>query len=543
MKVICCSNKGYKWVESNGIWFKGFIFDPQGNVLKSYKAINYFGSFQSFNAFTDALADIEGCFSVIITKGEETWAAVDIERTMPIYYASDLDVISDDAEEIRKYKNIANDDVTTMGCLEMYGAIYISYEDTIYDKIKQLDYRNAVRIANGEAKTAIYHTDKTPIKKWDREEALSEMRKKYENAVLRALKVVGDRTVVLSLSGGYDSRCLACTLKNLEFENVVCLAYGDRNSFEIGVSKSVADALGYAWHCVEYSADDQLAIVKDKDFIQYTKEHDYAIYLQNYVAIKKAKEQGLIPEPEKSVFMVGLINDVTVGHYTPTEKEARRYGLNDKGLAEFIVNDSFDRFSLKSDASTFFHKKVLASINQYDAHVHDYQSFVTAWDDLNLGRGHSRNYPKMNKIHEFFGYEWIMPFMDGELMRFWRSIPVSMRINHNLFAEFVTERLASEYGVGQKKIEIPNAKTSLGRRIKRWAGGYAIKVLYPLGIPIKRKADINNFAPLEVALYKGIKQKEAIKPTRAGIRHLMDVYFMEQRYGTEWYKKIKGLIT
>lgn len=542
MKVICSSNRGYKWSNKEGVFFKGFIFDESRNVLKAEEAIGYFSSIASFDDFTNRLASIEGCFSIIINKEDETWAAVDIERTMPIYYSIDLDIIADDAEIIRKNKKIPKRDISTMGCLEMYGAIYVSYENTTYDQIKQIDYRNAICIKNNKVDTTIYYSDRTPIKKWDREAALKEMRTKYENAVKRALGIVGDRTIILSLSGGYDSRCLACTLKNLGFNKVVCLAYGDRNSFEIGVSKKVADALGYPWHCIEYSAEDQLSILKDKEFIDYATEHDYTIYLQNYVAIKKAKEQRIIPSPEESVFMVGLINDVTVGHYTPTEEEARSYGLNDDGLAEFIVRDGFARFELREDVDKYYHKLVMDSINKYGTHVHDYQSFVTAWDDLNLGRGHSRNYPKMNMIHEFFGYEWVMPLMDRELMSFWRSIPVEMRQNHNLFAEFVTERLASEYGVGQKKIEILNAKTPLGNRLKRWMGGYATRILYPLGIPLKRKADINNFAPLEVALYKRIKQKRAIKPTRAGIRHLMDVYFMERRYGYDWYKKIKGMI-
>lgn len=542
MKIICNNNKGYKWTDKNGVFFKGFIFDENRNVLKEEDAIGFFSSITSFDDFINRLASIEGCFSIIINKEDETWAAVDIERTMPIYYSIDLDIIADDAEIIRKYKKIPKRDISTMGCLEMYGAIYVSYENTTYDQIKQIDYRNAICIKNKKVDTTIYYSDRTPIKKWDREAALKEMRTKYENAVKRALSVVGDRTIILSLSGGYDSRCLACTLKNLGFNKVVCLAYGDRNSFEIGVSKKVADALGYPWHCIEYSAEDQLSIFKDKEFTDYATEHDYTIYLQNYVAIKKAKEQGIIPSPEESVFMVGLINDVTVGHYTPTEEEARSYGLNDDGLAEFIVRDGFARFELRKDVDKYFHNLVLNSINKYNTHVTDYQSFVTAWDDLNLGRGHSRNYPKMNMIHEFFGYEWVMPLMDRELMSFWRSIPVEMRQNHNLFAEFVTERLASEYGVGQKKIEITNEAKTLRNYIKRKLGGCAVRIFYPFGIPLKRKTDINNFAPLEVALYKRIKQKRAIKPTRAGIRHLMDVYFMERRYGYDWYKKIKGMI-
>lgn len=544
MQVICDNNRGYQWTDEGGTYFRGFILTGDGQVLRGDEAVQFFRALESFEEFTSILEKTEGCFAVIVCREEETWAAVDIERTMPLYYSADLEFLSDNAEIIRKKKKIKHDDINPLGCLEMYGAIYISYEDTIYDAIKQIDYRNAIRISKGRVETKVYYRDNTPIGNWERKEALARLRQVSERAVRRALAVVGDRTIILSLSGGYDSRFLACTLKNLGVEKVVCVAYGDRSSFEIRVSRSVAEALGYPWHCIEYTDKDILNIVSEenREFLQYTKEHDYTIYLQNFVAVKKLKEQHLIPEPEKSVFMVGLINDVTVGHYTPDEETAEKYGLNDYGLAEFIVDDSFARFELREDVRRHFHEKVQKSIEKYHTHVHDYQSFVTAWDDLNLGLGHSRNYPKMNKVHEFFGYEWLMPCMDRELMQFWRSIPVSMRQNHNLFAEYVTENLAKKYGVGQKKIEIPNAKTPLRRRIKRWLGGHAVKVFYPLGIPLKRKTDINNFAPMEVWLYREIRQKNAIKGSRAGIRHLMDVYFMEKRYGTDWYQKIKGMI-
>lgn len=544
MEVICQNSRGYKWEKSPNIYFKGFIIGNKEIVLKGNMAIEFFEKIDTFDEFVDKLRIIEGCFSVIICKQNEVWAAVDIERTMPLYYSKDLDIISDDAETIRKKKKIRHDDIDIMQCVELYGSVYISYENTIYENIKQIDYRNAIRIKEGTLETRVYYTDKVSVRDWDRQEALSALRNISENAIRRILKVVGNRTIILSLSGGYDSRFLACTLKNLGVNDVICVAYGDRNSFEIGVSEKVAAALGYRWYCVEYSDKDMLGIVSQDniDFLQYVKEHDYTIYLQNFVAIKKLVDQHIIPDPENAIFMVGLINDVTVGHYVPDEKTAAQYGFNDYGLAEFIVDDGFARFQLRPDVKKYFHDLVQKSIDKYGTHVNDFQSFVTAWDDLNLGRGHSRNYPKMNKIHEFFGYEWVMPCMDKEMMHYWRSIPVSMRINHNLFEEYVTENLANKYGVGQKKIEVLNAKTPMRRRIKRWIGGGVTRILYPLGIPLRRKTDINNFAPLEVKLYKNIKQKDAIKGSRAGIRHLMDVYFMEKRYGTEWYKKIKGMI-
>ena len=70
-------------------------------------------------------------------------------------------------------------------------------------------------------------------------------------------------------------------------------------------------------------------------------------------------------------------------------------------------------------------------------------------------------------------------------------------------------------------------------------GGLLIRICYPIGIPMNRKYDINNFASLEIVLYKRIVQKKAINPQHAALTMLLTVYIMEQRYGTDWYCLIK----
>lgn len=543
MDILLSNRKkegGYFWTEANGIYFRGYIQLEDGTVYREGSAIKFFQNINTFNEFIELLKKVDGRFAVILNRKGIIWAAVDIERTMPLYYTSDLKLISDDAEELRKSKGINHLNINSMRCLEMYGTAYIAYDNTIYEEIKQIDFREAIEINNNILKKEKYYISQSEIANISRSGAMKQLSVVTDRVMQRTKKVLNGRTVVLSLSGGYDSRFVACSLKKNGIDNVICYAYGDQNSFEIQQSKIVADALGYKWLYVEYKDDDIKNLVRgeDADFFEYCKEHDFVIYIQNYIAVKRLKKQGYIPED--AVFITGLGNDTPVGHYVPSKKVAEEFGLNEKGLADFAVSDRFSRFNISDKAKDFFANEILENAKITHMKVFDYQSFVTAWDDINIGYGHSRWYPKMNKVHEYFGHEWLLPCFDKELLEFWRGIPVEMRINHNLFEEYMISDLGKEFGIGTKKIVEENAKTPAGQKLKRVLGGLAVRLFYPLGIPIKRKADVNNFAPLEVELYRKIKQKKAVKAERAGILLLLTIYVMEQRYGTEWYKKIQG---
>ena len=119
MEVFCVKNRGYKWTE--------------------HEAIDYFASAGSFEEFTTKLKACDGVYSVIIRNDGKYWAAVDIARSMPLYYASDCSCISDSSEEIRKRLGIDPEDTDYLRTVEMYKTGYIAGDKTIYSGIRQLE--------------------------------------------------------------------------------------------------------------------------------------------------------------------------------------------------------------------------------------------------------------------------------------------------------------------------------------------------------------------------------------------------------------------
>lgn len=542
MKILCERNKGYKWYQREGVYFRGYIQLKNGDCLQGEAAVKYLLANASYDEFYNSLSTFYGCYSIIICKDDEVWMAVDIARSMPLYYDAELSCVSDSAEAVRKYKLINTEDLDYNRVLEMYATSYIVGENTVFHSIKQLDIGSAAIIRNNKIESHYYFVHKSKEISIDRRDALSQLEEITGRSMERLKKVIGNRQIVISLSGGYDSRYLACSLKENGFENVFCYTYGRKDSFEPIQSKKVADALGYQWEGLEYSDDDVKKIISEdtKEYFAYTNNYDYISYIQNFVAFKKLSEMGVIDED--AVVLTGLCNDMPTGYYTPDKEEAEKWGYTNEGCASFVYSQRFVKFSLADDLKKQYTREIEGKFKEWDLRVADYESFVHASDCANTAFSHSRCFLHMNNVHEFFGHQWLLPCWDRELLEFWYSIPAKYRYKQNLYEEYITERIGKKYGVGTKK-EIKTVGRSIkSQKLIRNLGSKVVKAAYTLGIPIRRSTDINNFAPLEVKIYQNIKQKNAIKSKYAAFTLLFTVYLMEKRHGTGWYKEIKRKI-
>ena len=550
MEVICVKDKGYKWSEYDGSFFRGYVqlYDEDDTVLRGREAVDYFASAGNFEDFTVKLKECDGVFAVIVRKNDSCWAAVDAARSMPLYYSSDCSCISDSSEEVRRYKNIAPEDTDYLRTIEMFKTEFVAHDRTIYDGIRQLEMGHAAEFSGGRVKTSAYFIHSSAMQDITREEAVRQLREKTDVMIRRLLKVIDGRPLVLSLSGGYDSRYLACSFRQYGVKNIACYTYGGGGSYEVPDSKRVADALGYEWHCVKYTDENQLELTSEqiRPYYEYTKSHDYFMYLQNYTAVKELQEGSMIPQD--AVMITGLCNDMPSGLYVPSEKQAEGYGFTLEGAARFIVDGRFprdfihrrlNRDVLRKDEYCSFVEEVKSYLDSLGLEVHDYQSFVGAVDCVTTGYMHSRCFLHMNDIHEFFGHEWLLPCWDRELLKFWYSLPAEMRQKQNLYEDYVTGTLGRQWGLTRKKHESLTArpKVSVVHKVLLKIREILQGLLYPLGIVIFNNR--NNVAPNMAVLYKRVRQKKALKSALTASNHFWCVYLMEQKYGLKWFERIR----
>lgn len=532
--VYCGKNNGYKWHFKNGIYFKGYIKleDKNSTVLRAYDAIDFLKKIQNFEEFIEALKSIDGIFSIICDKNQFLWLAVDIARSLPLYFSDDGRFISDSSELIREKIKIAKENIEVARAYELINSGFVAHNNTIYSKIKQLDIGQAAEIKNKNINIVTYfkHFGKDTFD-IDRVKAKEILKNVSESVVDSIIKASNGRPIVISLSGGYDSRYLACMLKEKNVQNVSCYTYGARTSFEVKESKKVADALGYRWVYVEHTDKKIKEILSEENtsFFDYCNDHDYSIYLQNFVAVKELHEKKWFPTD--AVFITGLCHDMPTGAYIKSEEELKKYPKTIKGVAHYIYDKRFVRYGVPEKLKLNLIDEIILQIELKEIGVNDYKTFVKALDSIVTGYDHSRRFLPMNRVHDFFGYEWLLPCWDKKLLTFWYSLPPVYRIQQNLYEEWLLDSLFDKYKLGNRKTILKHSRFLFMANLKRYLAVLVVKKFYSLGIPIRRKTDQNNFAPLEALLYKKIRQKKRINYRRASIILLLTLYIMEKRYG------------
>lgn len=531
MKIILNHNEGYQWYGKDDVFFKGYLINRSSNELyRGEDAVGLLQSMASIEELVDLLKLSEGVFAIVINKKKITTIAVDRARSIPLFYSKDGAVVSDSAEAIREELRIDQKDVDRDAYLALYAKTYLFGDKTTYSQIKQLDLGEIAQIVDKRINVIRYyqHFPQT-VTQYSIDEARIALKDVSEKVFLRIKRIIGNRPVALSMSGGYDSRFVACMLKRVGIEDVSCYTYGKKDSFEVRQSKMNAEALGYRWTVVEYT-DDLVKSILDEEGQQYISSfdmHDYTAYLQNFPAVRKLHKEGWFKPG--TVFLTGLCGDMPSGAYVPEEDANVIY--DNTYLVEYLYRVIYARQYLDNSFKEVWVEYMNNRLKELPTPVNNYQTFVTAFDYYYTSSCHPHCFLHMNRVHQFFGYEWLIPFWDSELLDFWYTVPASLRCHQSLYETFLLNDLCSEYGIGQKKTIVGHPKSGFKRKIAYFAGGCINWMCLHLNVPFRRRTDFNNWSPLELELYNHLKTKKTVVYHKAGLMALLTQYTLQERYG------------
>jgi asparagine synthase (glutamine-hydrolysing) len=531
MEVILKHNEGYKWTTIDGVSFKGyFVTRSTNNVLKGEDAVKALSEIYDMASLLAFLKEQEGSFAIVIDHGDFKAMAVDRARSMPLFFSQDGTFVSDSAEEIRIKLGIAKEDVDETYYKAFFAKTYLFGDVTVYSSIKQLDLCTVGHITeNGVIISRYYKHSAKVLEGYSDKELIKMLEDTSIRVFERLKKVINGRPIVLSMSGGYDSRYVGCMLKKVGVEDVSCYTYGKIGSFEVTQSKKNAEALGYRWICVDYTDDVIKRTLDDlgRKYIDSFDTHDYTAYLQNFPAVRELSEKGWFKPG--SVFITGLCGDMPTGEYVPSYNDSVTY---DNSYAKsWIYKYIYERRPIDWLTKSKWDEYIVEKMHDLCINVDNFNSFVSALDEIYTMSDHSHCFLNMNRAHEFFGYEWLTPYWDTELLNLWYSIPAKYRYKQGLYEQFLLDDLCSVYGIGQRKTVVGYSKNIVKKRIQYLVGGSINWILLHVGIPFKRKYDYNNWAPLELMLWQNLPSKKTVVYQKAGLINLLTQYSLQKRYG------------
>ncbi len=517
-------NKGISWSSSSipsiEVRAKGFAF-KDGSLFSQDKLASLFA-----RAITDIpeaeradiilalLAELNGTFAMVLSANQWLFAAVDRVRSTPLFYGLKNDelYLSDDAYCVKQ--QIENKKLDPLSVKEFMLTGYVTCADTLFDKVKQLQAGECMwcTTSNGRLQVTTHRYYRWIHGEYfdtTEEELYDAMGRMHLRVFERLLESTSRRTIVVPLSGGFDSRLIVAMLKKIGAEKVICFSYGKPSNWESEISRKVAARVGYRWEFIPYSDERWFQEFQSSERSQYFK---YAANLTsvpvmtNWPAVRELKNKMLVPED--SIFVPGHTGDFISGGHIPKHWEGKILS-NKNLLLEGIWKKHYNLW--KADLPTlsrYFEEKNLFSIKGMS--WNNTENMASAFECWEWQERQAKFIINSVRVYEFWGYEWRIPLWDNEVMDFFSKVPLELRFKKKLYTDYLFTKVFPEYDI---PFTVPTtsffsrAKNKLCRMLGTYHSGMLFESLYKL-------IDMSNSSfdhPVNINSYFGVLLLENIK--------------------------------
>ncbi len=434
---------------SENITLKGYLFDNDGRFLTGDQAVSLFHTVDGMASLEKVLREIDGIFSLIIDLPQGTLIATDPIGGFPLLYARTGSgwQVSDDAGIFTTQRRewSFNEDAQA----EFFAAGFVLGNETLVKDIHRTQAGEILFLHHNEKKEqkTYYWFLPEQFTSKSKSRLKQELRDVFQNVTNRLIDSLQGKTAIVPLSGGYDSRLIACMLKRAGYKQTICFTYGKPNK-ESYISKKVAETLGFQWYFVNYNEVDIEGLTDDPHFIDYC---NYAgnissmPYLQEYFAVKFLKENKLIPE--NSIFIPGHIGDNIAGSYVEKTIKMSTNRLSHHRSRD-IKNGYFNFLPLSGNQEKMIESRLEKWFQAYSPpdFIADMKYDATT-EDWALKERLSKFIFNSARVFSFFGYQCRFPLFDEEFRSFFRELPYSLRKNKSFYDEVLFEAFFIPMGV------------------------------------------------------------------------------------------------
>lgn len=484
------------WLEFSESYIKGYAF-AKDELLQGEKLYDFLLKSVINNDMYKSLPLLNGNFAAIIKYKTNTYLIADKIRSYPILYMVDGKqlICADSGESVIEL--LSSKRINIEAEKEFSALGYLSNGDTLINDIYYVPAGEYIRISiEGIVSKFKYFTFSCPKDNIYDKSLKTEAALSLEEAFSRTIESIGNYSnILIPLSGGYDSRLIACLCKKANLQNVVCFTYGRKSSYEVSISKQVAETLGFDWEYVEYNKDvwnKVLASKTFKDFFVFAGCLSGTPHLQDFPALVQLRERGIIDE--NTVVIPGHSGDLLGGSKIPFEIIENDVGYNKDSLIDLIYNHFFDlNYLTENDIKVEKNRirKILGHNNHYN--LDDFlDEFECEWFiKTKIGNFIINSM----RAYEFFGLRWRTPLWDSEYASMWYKIPWKNKYFSRLYNDFMFNMYFRPYHVDFVK-ENKKVVPALKKTIKKIVPSkllHAYRANFRREIKERQESNINAF--------------------------------------------------
>ncbi len=517
MTISFTNNRGFAWYTAENVFVKGYFFDHTNTFYDKANAAVFFVGINTKETFLDKLQTINGSFTVIVQAIDFTFVASDPARLFPIFYSLDDDLlIADDMLHFSNHRLHAETEFLanghTLGANTLLEGVFQlqASEYIIFEKNKILHRAFSFSYATNSINNTSYNQLK--------EQAITVFEQAFERLILS----LGNRPVAIPLSGGYDSRWIACMFKKWNYSQVLCFTYGRKNSPELQNSQAVAKALGYPWVFVEYTEARTANFLSTEEFRAYAHfagKFSSMPYLQEYFAVKYLKDNKLIAA--NSVFIPGHSGDFLGGSQFVKVFSDK---LKQTEIAPRILDTKFASIGLNKQEKQCFQNQINKNIQNYGT-LKSANFPYSIFEDYDLKEKISKFIFNSSSVFDYFGYEHRFPFWDMALLSFFQTVPSKYKNGKLLYDDILKNHYFKPLGVNFTTETQPSVFDLYQQKIKKH-----LKSFLPNSIQQKRlhKADWQGYKELTDQMLVDLQNNKAyLQKKTPNYNTIINLWYLE----------------
>jgi asparagine synthase (glutamine-hydrolysing) len=429
------------WAAAGATHAIGQAHARDGRLLRACDIALRLDATSDHDAWITEVAALNGSFAVVSRRDGHLLAAVDRLRSVPLFYTCGRDgahIWDHTASEAVDWTLPLDPECL----LEFQHVGYVTGQETLVPGFFQVRAGHAIYFDARQlsARQIRYYAYRHRNLLDAGDEALTlRLAAVHERVFQRLIEDVGERQIVIPLSGGYDSRLIGQSLRELGARNVLCYTYGLAGNWESAISCELARYLGFDWVMVPYSGDMWRGVAQSAAFDRYFMQAgNFAslAHIQDWPAVQALVAQDRVAQ--NAVFVPGHSGDFLAGSHVP-----RDFGRRERVARNELLQALFDtHYSLwdwpNATAAEMWRtfadriERVVGDIA--DGTAEEAADVFECWD---CEERQAKFIVNSVRCYESFGFEWRLPLFDSELMDFWSRIPLGGRMRRRLYLEYV----------------------------------------------------------------------------------------------------------
>jgi len=417
------------------------------------------------------ISNLNGSFAIIVKSPSFFLMTTDPMRSIPLFYGmrDNIFFVSDDAKRVLSHFESCVPD--ERASIEFILSGYVSGKDTIFSEVKQLQageglaFNPLTDVDGRQITEKTTHAGDIFASRKECSDCVEQLEDFLIHAFSRLIDSAEGRSIVVPLSDGYDSRLIVTMLSRLKVKNVICFTYAKSGARILKVAEHIARRAGYPWLFVPYTKQRwQMCLNDDKtrEFIKKAHNLHTLPNLQDFPAVKHLCEQGLI-SPD-AIFVPG--------HTPMMYLKGQPHEASRSGVVNSILQKHYTRWdwSFKKKTLMPFLQDKIIEILPNGPSFNSLEEAVLAFEAWELRERQAKFIVNAVRTYEFFGYEWRLPLWDKELVRFWLSLPLSVREGKMPIKNFLKNKNIEKSFPAKKRLQ----KRGYLRNIKSFLAAYPV---------------------------------------------------------------------